>query len=175
MSQSAPWLDLCLTSVPCVPAGYRTDRNKSTCQACLGCGPQEQYFNCADIRITATTNATTTTAPTTLGPSPTTTSSSPPVVNTTATAATSSPGGGGGGGGGGSNTTGSPPLQACTPLSKLVACEAKGIHRLVPGMGQWCLKNCLSGKCRDQFCSCFCNYTEFKVRVRERVRVRVRE
>ncbi|KAK7095750.1 hypothetical protein V1264_005116 [Littorina saxatilis] len=145
--------------------GYRTDRNKSTCQSCLGCGPQEQYFNCADIRITptnvtspinttptpttTTTTRTTTTTTTTPPPPPSPSITTPAVVSNSTTPA--------------SNGTGS--LEACTPMSRIAGCEAKGIHRLVPGMEQWCLENCLSGKCRDRFCACFCLYADFKIKI----------
>ncbi|XP_076439173.1 uncharacterized protein LOC143278047 [Babylonia areolata] len=158
--------------------GYRVDRNKSTCQQCLGCGPQEQYVNCADIRIltdptTALTTPsssssdppTTTTATPSLSLTTTTTAAPPsratpvPAATTTTTTSTTS-----------STTTsaenrGGGELEECTPLSRLVKCEAKGIHRLVPGMQDWCLKNCLSGKCQYQFCACFCFYTQFKIMI----------
>ncbi|KAL8606684.1 hypothetical protein ACOMHN_055359 [Nucella lapillus] len=151
--------------------GYRGDGNKSTCQQCLGCGPQEQYFNCADIRILPPPNGGSTTpspsSTTPKPPTPTTTTPPPPPPTTTATTtvpstttsivttgSTST-----------ENSTESGVVEECTPLSKLVRCEAKGIHRLVPGMQDWCLKNCLSGKCRDRFCSCFCYYTQFKIKI----------
>ncbi|XP_025079485.1 uncharacterized protein LOC112555337 [Pomacea canaliculata] len=129
--------------------GYRNTREKTTCSDCLGCGPQEQYYNCADIRIASSKdNATATPMQTTPAQHPVPTTSVPAQKPTPPTGGTVP------------STPDPSSLEACTPSAKLVQCEAKGMHRLVPGMGDWCLKNCQSGKCREEFCSCFCQYPE---------------
>ncbi|XP_046350291.1 uncharacterized protein LOC124131223 [Haliotis rufescens] len=39
--------------------GYRMGRDHNGCKECLGCGPQEEFINCADIRILGGSNSTT--------------------------------------------------------------------------------------------------------------------
>ncbi|XP_059158571.1 uncharacterized protein LOC131942685 [Physella acuta] len=150
--------------------GYREHSPKPNCEACLGCGPQETYVNCADISILregATsvtdpesvpparpiiTTTTTTTISTTRRPAASTTT--PRSTTSQLTRPASTP----------KTTTRAPDSPAsCSPMAPHVVCEPRGIHKLIAEMDTWCLRTCQSGRCRADFCSCYCKYPTYKI------------
>ncbi|BFZ14110.1 hypothetical protein BsWGS_17149 [Bradybaena similaris] len=154
--------------------GYREGKN-GQCNPCLGCGPQEQYVNCADIQILPVGTPPvidetgsplfTTARPQTPTPQVRpTTIPTPPVVRTTTRrssiappVSTSAPS---------ANVTQRPGnVTPCTPTADIVMCEARDIQRLIPGMNTWCLQNCKSGHCMPDFCDCYCMYPGYKISI----------
>ena len=93
---------------------------------CLGCGKQEQYYNCADIAITGDGGPIPTQAPT---PAPDT----PAPTNAPPTQAPQP------------TTTTSPPAPG--------SCRATGVWEGDAGMDAWCHENCPIN-CPDSHCLC---------------------
>lgn len=121
---------------------------------CVGCGPQENFVNCVDIRITPanggdnnsdTIITTTKTPATTATPTPTTVTTAKPAITanpattrpiTTAAATTTEKP---------KPVTEAPALQTTAkPDSRSLKCRAVGIYTTTAGMDQWCTTNCLA-------------------------------
>ncbi|CAL1528236.1 unnamed protein product [Lymnaea stagnalis] len=150
--------------------GYRENKATPPCESCLGCGPQEHFVNCADIEIlpdgatwqmepdypsnklttaaspTAvnSTGRPTTQAAITATPTPFPTARTTTLPRTTSTTSPNGP-------------------APCTPLSDHVVCEPRGIQKLIPGGANWCLRNCQTGRCVPEFCTCYCKYPTYKI------------
>ncbi|KAL8583260.1 hypothetical protein ACOMHN_043095 [Nucella lapillus] len=136
------WTYVAANSYGCFPDGS---------QCCVGCGPQENFVNCADVAIISANGATTTTPPpqtatTTIPPPQTASTTTPPPQ--TATTTTPPP-----------QTASTTPTTTTTTTttgdqSNSGSCHAVAPYDHVPGMDQWCVTNCAAGFCPPFHCSC---------------------
>ena len=112
-----------------------------TGKGCLGCGPQEQFYGCADVAIVDSNGQT---------PAPGTSSkvtATPRRTNrTTCTIITARP-------------TQTPTTTAKHPAPPGPQpggwwCEGVGVWKAFPNMPQWCVNNCRRGHCPPSHCRC---------------------
>jgi len=127
---------------------YNAGNSWGTCpntgESCIGCGPQETFRGCSDIRIISGGGANPTTSEGTPTPEVTVpevtttegTKTDAPTEATTANQGTTAPSG---------NPTTEQPAGNC---------HAVPPYANQPGMDQWCVDNCALNYCPETHCSC---------------------
>lgn len=104
----------------------------SSTACCVGCGPQENFVNCADVAIVGSgINVASTTTTTT-----TTTTQAPTTTRRTQAPATPTPS----------------PATTAKPAG--LTCQAAGAYKTVANMDNWCSVNCRLGYCPSTHCTC---------------------
>ena len=93
---------------------------------CLGCGPQEQFVNCADIAITGSGDNT---------PAKTTTTEKPKQTEASEV------------------TTTKKPSETAAPRTDS-GCRGVGVYAGMSGMDVWCVANCARNFCPETHCTC---------------------
>ncbi|XP_046551505.1 mucin-5AC-like [Haliotis rubra] len=138
---------------------------------CVGCGPQEQFYGCADVAISADDKDQTTSPPSTSKTSPCQETTKPVVEQTTSesrnitkpstdttTTSTSA-----------TTVTSSPSSAATSDTTTSITdsttdksdensddCKATGVWEGNPKITVWCLGNCARGYCPEDYCSEAC-------------------
>lgn len=130
---------------------YHTGNSWGNCgngTGSLGCGPQEEFYGCADVSVldngppvTGTTSTGTSTLATTATTAASTTTTAAPVTTTTSTTTT---------------TTSTTTTTTSTTPSGGTICTAVPPYNTIPSMNQWCQVNChwVPPNCPPSHCRC---------------------
>merc|ERR1712168_848132 len=120
-----------------------------TGERCYGCGPQEQFYSCSDVSITAADGQTRPTPKPTTRPTPEPTTRPTPEPTTRRTP---------------EPTTRRTPEPTTRPTPKpttrppgpkpVLRCVGVGAAKVLPQIARWCLQNCRRGYCPSSHCRC---------------------
>ncbi|CAH1773572.1 unnamed protein product [Owenia fusiformis] len=138
-----------ITCTQCVMQWYYHAGNNWGCESngrcCKGCGPQEEFKNCADIAIVGDSSVTQDPEVATRTESSTTAKASTKAKVSTTTPPTAKP-------------TRPTPIVSTTPIvrpSPRTGCRAaEGPFRNQPGLDKYCEINCARGHCPATHCVC---------------------